>query len=305
MILVAGGTGRLGTALVTRLAGQGLDVRVLTRDPARAAHLTGPRVEVAAGDVRDPASLAAAARGADVVVSAVHGFTGPRGVSPATVDHQGNVHLIDAARAAGAEFVLMSAVGAAAGSPSELFRMKHAAEQYLRASGMPWTIVRATAFAELWIDLLRHSSARSGRPVVFGRGTNPVNFVCTTDVAALTEHAVTHATARGQVLEIGGPRNLTLNQLAAAVQAAAGRTGAPRHVPPAILQFTASTLGHLRPELGRMARTALIMDRGDLTRDATAVYPAYPGLPRTPLDICLRPGAAPGTRLDPLDSTSR
>ena len=42
MIVVAGGTGTLGTRLVPRLAEAGLEVRVLTRDPARARHLAGP-----------------------------------------------------------------------------------------------------------------------------------------------------------------------------------------------------------------------------------------------------------------------
>jgi len=288
MILVAGGTGRLGTALVTRLAGRGLPVRVLTRDPARAAHLSAERVQVMTGDVREPASLAPAVRGAGVVVSAVHGFAGPGGVSPATVDCQGNINLIDAAMQAGAEVVLMSVVGAAADSPMELFRMKHAAEQHLRASGAGWTIVRATAFLELWIDLLSQTAARSGRPVVFGRGTNPINFVSVTDVAALAEQAVTDPAARGRILEIGGPGNLTFNQLAMAVQAAAGRTSAPRHVPPAMLRLIASTLGQVKPELGRQARAALIMDQTDLTHDATAVHQAYPGIPCTPLDVCLR-----------------
>ncbi|HLQ57712.1 MAG TPA: SDR family oxidoreductase [Streptosporangiaceae bacterium] len=288
MILVAGGTGRLGTALVTRLAGRGLPVRVLTRDPARAAHLSAERVQVMTGDVREPASLAPAVRGAGVVVSAVHGFAGPGGVSPATVDCQGNINLIDAAMQAGAEVVLMSVVGAAADSPMELFRMKHAAEQHLRASGAGWTIVRATAFLELWIDLLSQTAARSGRPVVFGRGTNPINFVSVTDVAALAEQAVTDPAARGRILEIGGPGNLTFNQLATAVQAAAGRTSAPRHVPPAMLRLIASTLGQVKPEFGRQARAALIMDQTDLTHDATAIHQAYPGIPCTPLDVCLR-----------------
>jgi len=288
MILVAGGTGRLGTALVTRLAGRGLPVRVLTRDPARAAHLSAERVQVMTGDVREPASLAPAVRGAGVVVSAVHGFAGPGGVSPATVDCQGNINLIDAAMQAGAEVVLMSVVGAAADSPMELFRMKHAAEQHLRASGAGWTIVRATAFLELWIDLLSQTAARSGRPVVFGRGTNPINFVSVTDVAALAEQAVTDPAARGRILEIGGPGNLTFNRLATAVQAAAGRTSAPRHVRPAMLRLIASTLGQVKPEFGRQARAALIMDQTDLTHDATAVHQAYPGIPCTPLDVCLR-----------------
>ena len=125
-----------------------------------AGHLAALGVEVATGDVRDRASLAPALDGADVVVSAVHGFTGPGGVSPATVDYQGNVNLIDAARAAGAQLVLMSVAGAAADSPMELFRMKHAAEAHLRSSGVRWTIVRATAFFELWIDILGSTAAR-------------------------------------------------------------------------------------------------------------------------------------------------
>ena len=52
MILVAGGTGRLGTVLVRRLLAREETVRVLTRDPRRAAHLPG--AEVAVGDVRRP-----------------------------------------------------------------------------------------------------------------------------------------------------------------------------------------------------------------------------------------------------------
>jgi len=72
----------------------------------------------------EPAQLRApAVEGAGVVVSAIHGFAGPGGVSPATVDYRGNVNLIDAARATGAQLVLMSVAGAAADSPMELFRM--------------------------------------------------------------------------------------------------------------------------------------------------------------------------------------
>ena len=288
MILLAGGTGRLGTGLATRLTAHGLAVRVLTRDPARAGHLAALGVEVANGDVRDRASLAPAVEGAGVVVSAVHGFTGPGGVSPATVDYQGNINLIDAARATGAHLVLMSVAGAAADSPMELFRMKHAAEEHLLASGVRWTIVRATAFFELWIDILGSTAARSGRPVVFGRGNNPINFVSVTDVAALVEHVVTDPAARGRVLQIGGPENLTFNQLATAIQVAAGRTSAPRHVPRPALRFIAGTVGRIKPELGRQARAALLMDAIDLTHDTAGIRQACPGLPCTPLSTCLQ-----------------
>jgi uncharacterized protein YbjT (DUF2867 family) len=71
----------------------------------------------------------------------------------------------------------------------ELFRMKWAAEQQLQASGVPWTIVRSSAFAETWIDLLRQSAGTSGRTQVFGRGDNPINFVWAQDVADALVHA--------------------------------------------------------------------------------------------------------------------
>lgn len=288
MILIAGGTGRLGSVLAARLTGRGLAVRVLTRVPARADHLAALGIEVATGDVRDRASLRTAVRGAGVVVSAIHGFTGDRGTSPASIDYQGNVNLIDAARAADAQFVLMSVVGAAADSPMDLFRMKHAAEQHLLAGDGGWTIVRATAFMELWIDVLAKTAARSGRPVVFGRGDNPINFVSVMDVARLVEQAVTDPAARDRILEIGGPDNLSFNQLAAAIQQAAGRTAAPRHVPRLVLRLMARSAGHLRPELGRQARAALVMDQADFSFDPTAMRHSHPGVSCTPLDMCLR-----------------
>jgi len=287
VILVAGGTGRLGSLVVGRLVRGGSEVRVLTRRPERAAHLADDQVHVAVGDVRDRGSLLRAAAGVDVVVSAVHGFVGPRGISPATVDRDGNANLVDAAKAVGADFVLMSTVGAGANSPMELFRMKHAAEQYAADSGVGTTIVRATAFVELWADLLDKTAARSGRPVVFGRGDNPVNFVSVTDVAALVERAITDPAARGQTFEVGGPENLTFNELALAVQAAAGRDGQPRHVPPAVLHLMAATIGRAKPELGRQARAAIAMDRVDLTFDAAA-HRAYHDLPLTSVAVVLR-----------------
>ena len=184
MIVVAGGSGRLGTRVVKRLAARDLRVRVLTRDPARARHLSDCVAEIVTCDVRSRASVQAALRGATTVVSAVHGFAGPGRVSPQSVDRDGNANLVDAAADVGADVVLLSVVGASADNPMELFRAKYAAEQHLRASGVAWTIVRATAFVELWAEIMK-------KPIVFGRGENPINFVSVDDVAAVVERAVT------------------------------------------------------------------------------------------------------------------
>src|SRR5207248_11053364 len=95
----------------------GLAVRVLTRDPARAESLAGQGVEVTCADVRDAAAVGRALSGATTVVSAVHGFAGPGGVSPASVDRDRNANLVAAAARRGAGFVLLSVVGAGPDHP--------------------------------------------------------------------------------------------------------------------------------------------------------------------------------------------
>jgi NADH dehydrogenase len=259
MILVAGGTGRLGTELVRRLIAQGERVRVLTRDPAQAAHLPG--VEVVVGDVRQPADLGAAANGVSAIVSAVHGFVGKGHVTPASVDRDGNANLIDAARTVGAHYILMSVIGASPDHPLELFRMKAAAEQHLQHSDLPWTVVRAGAFLELYQDLTRRTAARSKRPLVFGRGGNPIQFASISEVATVLERALTDPSARGTVIQVDGPF-MTFNQLAASLAPELGAAASrPRHFPRAMLRCMA--VARSTPP-GRQAHSALIMDSYDL-----------------------------------------
>jgi uncharacterized protein YbjT (DUF2867 family) len=280
MILVAGGSGRLGSLLVRRLVAGGAAVRVLRRTRARAAELDATLVEIVEGDVRVASDAQRAVAGAKVVVSAVHGFAGPGGVSPASVDRDGNRHLVDAAARAGATVILMSVVGASAESPMELFRMKDAAEQYLRASGTPWTIVRSTAFLETWIDLIADTADRAGRVVVFGRGQNPINFISVHDVAALVSRVIGDQEARGHTIEIGGPENLTLTRLATAIQIA-GPTVAPRHVPRAALKAMSVLLRPFWPERARQGAAALALDTMDLRFDPSVIRARYPDISLT------------------------
>lgn len=293
MILVSGGTGLLGRRVVRRLTQRSLSVRVLTRDPASAADLASDCVEIVAGDLRDGRSVAAAVDGASTVVAAAHGFVGPRGISPATVDRDGNSRLIDAARAAGAHVVLMSVVGASPDSPMELFRMKYAAEQHLLACGTPATTVRATAFTELWIRIMRETAGRGGRPLVFGRGQSLVNFVSVADVAALVDRVVDDPDTRGQVWEIGGPDDLTMDHLARLVQEADRRPGAPRHVPRVVLHALAHTAGLVSPQLGRQVRASLAIDAADHAFDPTPLRERFPDLSVTSVaDVLGQPSAA-------------
>jgi uncharacterized protein YbjT (DUF2867 family) len=287
MILVAGGTGHLGSFLVQRLVAAGTPVRVLTRVRARATHHQ-PAVEIVEGDIRVASDVQRAVDGAQVVVSAVHGFAGPGGVSPAAIDRDGNRHLIDAAVRAHATVILMSVVGAAPDHPMELFRMKDAAERHLRASAAPWTIVRSTAFLETWIDLMVQTTDRSGRVLVFGRGDNPINFVSLRDVGTLVECVIADPGARMQTLDIGGPEHLTMTSLAGAIQPA-GPAVAPRHVPPSALRAMSLVFRPFWAARARQAAAALALDTIDMRFDPAAIRARYPHLPLTsPFDVIAR-----------------
>ena len=299
MILVAGGTGRLGTLLVRRLADRGEQVRVLTRDPARTAHLPAT-IELLAGDLGDPAAAAEAVAGCTTVVSAVHGFAGPGKPSPEAIDRDANRALIQAAAAAGVgHLVLVSVLDAAPDHPMSLHRAKHAAEQALRTSGLPWTIIRPAAYLETWAGIVGAKLAAKGQAVAFGPGRNPINFVSAHDVAALVDLAVHDPTLRGQVLEVAGPENLTFTELAERLIAASGQPGRIRHIPLPVLRAMSVLARPVSPTFARQAQAAVVMNTTDMTADVTGIRDRFHTVAATTLDEAL--SRRPGARTDATD----
>jgi uncharacterized protein YbjT (DUF2867 family) len=266
MILIAGGTGTLGTRIVRLLKARGLEVRLLVRHPARG--MEGDLVEVVPGDVLDPQAVARATGGVRIVVSAIQGFSGTGDYSPRTVDYQGNSNLIRAARTAGVEhFILVSVHGAAPDHPMELFRMKYRAEQELRESGLAWTIIRPTAFMETWATILGKPFLETGRTRVFGRGNNPINFVSADDVARYVELAVVDQSLRGGLVEVGGPENLTMNQFAGTFEVLTGKEGKKSHVPLPMMRLMAVLIRPINPTLARQVQAGVVMDTHDMSFD--------------------------------------
>src|SRR5262249_3202922 len=108
------------------------------------------------------------------------------------------------------------------------------------------------------------------------------------DVAAMVGHAVTNSALRGQVLELGGPDNLTFVELAAIFQEFVGSRGSVRHVPRQALRVIGWLTAGIKPALARQVRAALAMDTLDLTFDAASTRRAFPGLPNTDIRSALK-----------------
>jgi uncharacterized protein YbjT (DUF2867 family) len=295
MIMIAGGTGRLGTQVVQLLAARGLRVRILTRNPERAKHLEDDLVEVMQGDVRDPEAVGRAVLGAETVISAIHGFAGTGTDNPRTIDLEGNSNLIRAGQAAGTKhFILMSIQGASPNHPMELFRMKYMAEQKLRASTLTWTIIRPTAYMELWAQLIGEPLIKRGKTTIFGRGDNPMNFVSVFDVARFVELAVTDPALRGKAVEVGGPQNLSMNQFAHELESITGKAGKIGHVPLPMMRVISKLMKAFNPTLARQAQSGVIMDTKDMSYDAAQARSLYPSIPVTSLADVIRRDYAGG-----------
>jgi len=270
MILLAGGTGHLGSVLVDLLAARGMPVRILSRNPSRARTFIGKGVDVVPGDVRVAPSLTAALAGVDTVISAITGF-GPGADGPREVDLEGNANLIDAAGAAGVKhFILVSIHGASSDHPMELYRAKFMAEQRLQESRLEWTIVRPTVFMELWAGIIGDPLLKTGTATVFGRGENPINFVSVQDVARAVEQAVVDR-QYGRTMDVGGPQNLSLNRLVEIVAESNGRRAKSRHIPLAALRLGAFALRPFRPDIAGLLQAAVLMDTTDMSLDSAVV----------------------------------
>src|SRR5947209_6128690 len=288
MILIVGASGRLGSVVAEHLLAQGKPVRVMTRTPLNLAHLKQQGAEVVSGDLRNSASLMSACEGVKQVLAAAHALVGKGDNNPQTVDDEGNRHLIDAAKAAGVKhFIFVSVQGASPDSPLEFFRIKYRTEEYLRASGLSFTILRPSAFMDLWMQLIGQPLIEQGKTTIFGRGTNPINFVAVEDVARFAGIALEDARARNRVITVGGPENLTMNQVAETFERTSGRQAKTRHIPLPMMRVMAILMQPINPALSRQIRAGIYMDTEDLRYDMTETASVF-GIQLTSLEELAR-----------------
>ncbi|MFI7615278.1 SDR family oxidoreductase [Nonomuraea terrae] len=201
-VLVTGGSGRLGLALVKRLVAAGHDVRAASRT-ARASR-DGVRWVVA--DVASGHGVAEAVSGAEVVV---HLASAPyKGRYTVRVELDGTAAVLAAARAAGVRhFVYVSIVGADR-VPWSYFRTKVRAEELVRGGGVPWTILRVTQFHE-FVEQALPAMSRVGVMVV-----DPGIMASPVDVRDVAGHLVSLVGRGpgGEIEEYGGPEVLTMEE---------------------------------------------------------------------------------------------
>jgi NADH dehydrogenase len=253
MILVAGGTGFVGAAIVRELRRRGQPVAVLTRNADGAqSRFPGLDIEYRQGDVRDPRALGDAFGGADTIIACVQFPNSPienrsRGHTFDEVDAKGTENLVHAAKAAGVRrYIYISGAGAAPNAQYHWFRAKWRAETAVRESGLNYTILRPS-----WIygpedrglnRFLSMSRYLPFVPLVGKAGKQQLQPVFVDDVGRAVAEALVHPTADNQVFEIGGPEVLTMKEIVRTALEVVGRRRFLVSAPKAMMKVAASVV---------------------------------------------------------------
>ena len=221
-VLVTGGTGTLGRAVVPALLAAGHEVAVLSRKPAGAAGTTtagrvaGPTtgVDRRTGDLRTGAGLAEALQG---MATVLHLASDPRRTREVDID--GTARLSGAAAAAGCGHLLVVSIVGCDSVPFGYYRAKATAEEVALRGPVPASVLRATQFHELVVRLALASTL--GPVAVAPRGLRAASLDIR-DVAERLVRAVADGPG-GRLADLGGPEDLGLADVARTVALARGR----------------------------------------------------------------------------------
>ena len=219
MILITGGTGFIGRALVRQLFESGYPVRTLLRPSPHTPRLPkGVPVEVAVVGLEDVRGLRAALRDVDVIIHLAGAEHQGRNANLLRTDIQGTQNLAQAAKQAGVErFIYLSHIGADRASAFPVHKAKGIAEEHIRKSGVPHTIVRSSIvfgpedhFTTNIANLLRRSPGIFPIP---GDGQTRIQPLWVEDLVTCLVWAMENPKMVNQTYEVGGSEYFTLRQM--------------------------------------------------------------------------------------------
>jgi NADH dehydrogenase len=255
LILVTGGTGFIGRALIRHLVESGYPVRTLLRPSQRSPRLPkGVPMEVAVASFTDARGLRAAMVGVDVVYHLAGVERRGAHADLLETDIQGTQAVLEAASDAGVDrFFTVSHLGVDRASAYPVFKAKAIAEEHIRRSGLDYTILR-TAIVYGPGDNFTTGLAKLLRGVPFffllpHGGEMLLQPIWIEDLVTCLTWALDDDDTRNQVYEIGGPEFLTLREVVHEVMRATKTHRALISMHPAVLRALTVVLEYLFPGL--------------------------------------------------------
>jgi uncharacterized protein YbjT (DUF2867 family) len=234
MNLVVGATGLLGGEICRQLVTGGKSVKALVRptsDPVKVEALQRLGASVVQGDLKDRSSLDAACQGVTAVISTASStLSRQQGDSIQTVDLEGQLNLVDAAKAGGVEHFVFISFRRNPDLQYPLDDAKRAVEQHLKASGLTYTILQAGYFMEVWLGPALGFDYANASARIYGEGHNGLSWISCKDVAQFAVAPLDNPAGRNAVIEVGGPQVLSPLEVVHIFEEVGGQPFAIEHV---------------------------------------------------------------------------
>ncbi|HEY6874749.1 MAG TPA: NAD(P)H-binding protein [Candidatus Dormibacteraeota bacterium] len=244
-VLLLGSTGFVGRGVTHKILDAGHQLRVLVRDPMKAAAFKVRGAQVMVGDALNPASLQQACQGVEHIVSLV-AVRRNKPQSMFEVNADGPRILGEVAKASGAKSViLVSAIGARLDQKYKYLTSRWMGEQELAKSGVPGTILRFSfVLAEEGGVLVDFERAADFGPflIIPGNGQTQIQPILREDAARCVVEAIGKADLLGKIIELGGPEVVTYETMFNWFIQARGIKKRKLHVMPELLQPGAAVM---------------------------------------------------------------
>ena len=235
LVLVTGATGFLGRHVVPALQERHHQVRCLVHTPGRERVFPPRTVDIQYGNVLNPDALAAAFNGVDAVVHLVGTIRRRNKNTYDQVNRQGMANVVAAAKEARVKhLVFISVIGATSTRSYPYLYSKWQCEQEVAKSCLSYTIIQSSIIFGAGDEFLNTIAAMvKAFPVltVAGSGRNRIQPIAVEDLARCIATAVDREELRGKTIELGGPQQLSYNEILAIVARTMGKRRLMLHLP--------------------------------------------------------------------------
>jgi NADH dehydrogenase len=250
MIVITGATGFIGREVVKEALAEGHRVRAIVRDLREAKRFdTTENVELFHGNVLSAESLAGAFDRAKAVIHLVGIINEWKENTFQRAHVEATRNVVDGAKKAGVKrYIHMSALGAREGAASRYHQTKWAAEEYVRKSGLAWTIFRPSLVygeGDRSINVLRQMVRTAPFIPVLGKGEAKIQPVSVRNVALAFVRAIKNDDAIQKIYDLVGPEAFTWNELYDKLMTAAGVKKRKTHMPVPLMKLPAAVWGRM------------------------------------------------------------
>lgn len=269
MIFLTGGTGFVGRGIAQRLSSQGKQVRCLVRRTSNLNVLTKAGVELGYGDVTEFSSLETALAGVDTIIHLAAVIREKKGATFKRINYEGTRNMVEAAkRAKVSRIIYMSNLGASSDQHFPFLYSKWLAEEEVRKSNIGYTIFRPPVIYgedDQFINVLANTIRKTPVVPVIGSGKTKFQLIALEDVVSCITMALDDPRTIGQTIPLGGPQQLTYEEILDTIIQMIGLKRLKVHIPIPVMRPVVWIMERLFPRFPITSAQLAMLSQDNIT----------------------------------------